>query len=36
MATIEKDFQTFLETCRKAVAQQVSGQTEPFQSLWSR
>ncbi len=36
MPTTEKDFETFLETCRNAVAHQVSGKTEPFQSLWSR
>ena len=36
MATTDKDFETFLEVCRKAVADQVSGRTEAFQSLWSR
>ncbi len=36
MAIADKDFETFLEICRKAVAHQVSGRTEAFQSLWSR
>ena len=36
MATTDKDFETFLEICRKAVAHQVSGRTDAFQSLWSR
>ena len=36
MTTTDKDFETFLDTCRKAVAHQVSGRTEVFQSLWSR
>jgi ketosteroid isomerase-like protein len=36
MATSDKDFEAFVDTCRKAVAHQVSGRTELFQSLWSR
>jgi ketosteroid isomerase-like protein len=34
--TTDNDFATFVDLCRKAVAQQVSGHTEAFQSLWSR
>jgi len=33
---IDQDFAAFVATCREAVGQQVSGRTEPFQSLWSR
>lgn len=36
MATTDKDFDAFVDSCREAVAQQVSGRTEAFQSLWSR
>jgi hypothetical protein len=36
MTTITDDFAEFVGTCRAAVAQQVSGRTEAFQSLWSR
>jgi ketosteroid isomerase-like protein len=36
MATTDEDFDTFVGICREAVAQQVSGRTEAFQSLWSR
>ncbi len=36
MSTTGKDFETFLDVCRKAVAHQVSGRTEAFQSVWSR
>jgi hypothetical protein len=32
----DKDFFTFVGVCREAVAQQVGGQTQAFQSLWSR
>jgi hypothetical protein len=34
--TTDKGFSTFVGICRDAVAQQVSGQTEEFQALWSR
>ena len=34
--TTDQDFYAFLGTCRDAVAQQVAGRTEEFQSLWSR
>ena len=34
--TTDQDFHAFLDTCRNAVAQQVGGRTEAFQSLWSR
>lgn len=30
------DFDRFVDECRNAVSQQVSGTTEPFQALWSR
>jgi ketosteroid isomerase-like protein len=36
MTTTDKDFEKFVASCRKAVAHQVSGRTEAFQSLWSR
>ena len=36
MTTTDKDFSTFVGICREAVAQQVGGRTEAFQSLWSR
>ncbi len=36
MAASDQDFDTFVGVCREAVAQQVSGRTEQFQSLWSR
>jgi ketosteroid isomerase-like protein len=36
VTTSGNDFETFVDVCRKAVAQQVSGRTEAFQSLWSR
>jgi ketosteroid isomerase-like protein len=37
MTTItDDDFYAFVDICREAVAQQVSGRTETFQSLWSR
>jgi hypothetical protein len=36
MATTDKDFDVFVGVCREAVAQRVSGRTEPFQMLWSR
>jgi ketosteroid isomerase-like protein len=36
MAATDKDFETFLGICRNAVADQVGGRTEAFQSLWSR
>ncbi len=36
MATTDKDFQAFVGTCREAVAEQVSGRTGAFQSLWSQ
>lgn len=36
MATTNKDFETFVSICREAIAQQGSGRTEAFQSLWSR
>lgn len=36
MATADHDFEAFVDICRKAVAQQVSGRTETFQALWSR
>ncbi|HXW36121.1 MAG TPA: nuclear transport factor 2 family protein [Acidimicrobiales bacterium] len=32
----EEDFHAFVATCREAVARQVAGNTQPFQSLWSR
>ena len=35
-ATTDQDFDAFVGRCREAVAQQVSGRTEAFQSLWSR
>jgi len=31
-----EDFFEFVQRCREAVGQQVSGRTETFQSLWSR
>src|SRR5580700_6092657 len=34
--TTDNDFYAFVDVCREAVAQQVSGRTEAFQSLWSR
>lgn len=36
MVTTTDDFGAFVVMCREAVAQQVSGQTAAFQSLWSR
>ncbi len=30
------DFDRFVDECRNAVRQQVAGNTEPFQALWSR
>ena len=36
MMTTDKDFFMFIGICRDAVAQQVGGQTEVFQSLWSQ
>lgn len=33
MATTDKDFDEFMGVCREAVAQQVSGRTEAFQSF---
>ena len=36
MTTTTDDFAAFVDTCRDAVAQQVSGRTAAFQSLWSR
>ena len=33
--TTGEDFSDFRERCRSAVAQQVAGNTEAFQSLWS-
>jgi ketosteroid isomerase-like protein len=35
MASTDQDFMGFVDKCRAAVAQQVSGRTEPFQALWS-
>jgi hypothetical protein len=32
----EEEFSTFVRLCRRAVGQQVSEHTEPFQSLWSQ
>ena len=36
MVTTDKDFEAFVDRCRKAVARQVSGRTEAFQALWSQ
>jgi ketosteroid isomerase-like protein len=36
MTRTDNDFSKFVGTCREAVAQQVGGRTEAFQSLWSR
>ena len=35
MTAVDKDFPAFQNRCREAVAQQVGGRTEAFQSLWS-
>lgn len=36
MSTTSKDFAEFVNHCREAVGQQVSGRTEAFQALWSQ
>jgi ketosteroid isomerase-like protein len=36
MATTDENFEAFVDVCRQAVAQQVSGRTEAFQALWSQ
>jgi ketosteroid isomerase-like protein len=36
MVTTDKDFETFVDICRKSVAHQVGGRTGAFQALWSQ